>query len=73
MFTKKKGFDLEKEQLLDFEDIFAFWHGVIQKLRGQDFYHFWLHNYLDVDIFYPKRGQYEAFFDHLSTHLILST
>ena len=41
--------------------------GAIQKLRGQDFDHFWLPTYLNVDIFYPKRGQKEAFFDHLPT------
>ena len=41
--------------------------GAIQKLRGQDFDHFWLPTYLNVDIFYPKRGQNEAFFDHLPT------
>ena len=27
--------------------------GAVQKLRGQDFDHFWLPTYLDVDIFYP--------------------
>ena len=27
----------------------------------------YLPTYLDVDIFYPKRGQKEAFFDHLPT------
>ena len=41
--------------------------GVVHKLRGQDFDHFWLPTYLNVDIFYPKRGQKEAFFDHLPT------
>ena len=41
--------------------------GAIQKLRGQDFDHFWPPTYLNVDIFYPKRGQKEAFFDHLPT------
>ena len=41
--------------------------GVIQKLRGPDFDHFWLPTYLNVDIFYPKRGQKEAFFYHLPT------
>ena len=44
-----------------------FCFGAIQKLRGQDFDHFWLPTYLDVDIFYPKRGQKKAFFDHLPT------
>ena len=28
---------------------------------------FWLPTYLNVDNFYPKRGQKEAFFDHLPT------
>ena len=44
--------------------------GVVHELRGQDFEHFWLPTYLNVDIFYPKRGQKEAFFDPLP---ILST
>ena len=39
----------------------------IQKLRGQDFDHFLLPTYLDVDNFYPKRGQKEASFDDLPT------
>ena len=38
--------------------------GAVQKLP----------TYLDVDIFYPKHGQKEAFFDHLTPpHLIMST
>ena len=41
--------------------------GFIQKLHGQDFDHFWLPTYLDVDISYPKHGQKAAFFDHLPT------
>ena len=27
--------------------------GAVQKLRGQDYDHFWLPTYLDMDIFYP--------------------
>ena len=46
---------------------FFFLQGAIQKLRGQDFEHFWLPPYLKVDIFYPKLGQKEALFDHLPT------
>ena len=41
--------------------------GAIKKLCGQDFHNFWLPTYLNVDIFYLKRGQKEAFFDHLPT------
>ena len=44
-----------------------FTQGAIQKLRGQDFDHFWQPTYLNVDIFYPNRGQKETFFDHLPT------
>ena len=42
-------------------------YGAIQKLRGQYFDHFCQPTYLNVDIFYPKRGQKEAFLDHLPT------
>ena len=48
-------------------NVLNFYIGAIQKLGGQDFDHFWLPTNLDVDIFYPKRGQKEAFFDHLPT------
>ena len=41
--------------------------GAIQKLRGQDFDHFLLPTFPEVDNFHPKCGQKEAFFYHLPT------
>ena len=60
---------IDWDQNLKSKDIWvrAISFGAIQKPRGQDFDHFWLPTYLDMDIFYPKRGQNEAFFDHLPT------
>ena len=42
-------------------------YGAVQKLLQQDFDHFWLPIYLEVDIFHPKSWQKEAFFDYLPT------
>ena len=58
--------------ILSLVELCAFWKyitgmGAVQKLHGQDFDHFWLPTYLDVDISYPKHGQKAAFFDHLPT------
>ena len=44
--------------------------GAIQKLGGQDFDHFWLPTYLNVDIFYLKRGQKEIFLTTYPPHLV---